>query len=422
MAEATDAPVVVRGQGSVLPATGGTLPLRFELYPDHFTVSCGATPITGAYRELTAVAVDQGRVLITLGAGNVRLLVEQLGAGLGQLVGELRERRARQMLTDRLIDLPESERLELVEFRTGEDHGVAQLAFHAWGMAIIPLDERLAWWLIRRADLAEVRPDQPTGRVRLDVAARPGREGVSIELLGLGLDTVRMADRVAGMRVGALGDAAAIVNGLLPGAAFEVRNQAAGLLVDGRPISREQLGDAWAPIERAVLSEPTFAATYAALVARSGSSGSHAKSWMSIAPVTPTDPTEHMSWFLVALPTDLLAFELVSEGTHATYLFRARDSLEAAVFDVSEALIDTRFLRSAIYLTEAALADPARSRQRLAVASLPSLRAARARFVGRLIHVDEESWARSLDDAIRWNSANLDATIPWPGTDQSEGD
>ncbi len=112
-----------------------------------------------------------------------------------------------------------------------------------------------------------------------------------------------------------------------------------------------------------------------------------------------------MAWFFVALPQNLLAFELVSEGSHATYLFRAGDSLDAAVFDVSESLIDSRFLREPIYMTDADLAAPDNVRYRFAIAALPSLRAARARFVRRLIHTDDESWTASLDEAIKMGGA-----------------
>jgi len=397
--------------------------MRAELGPDEFTVRLdGQPPISAAYRDLTTVAVDQERVLLLLGGGTVRLMAEQLGAGLGALVGELRERRARQMLTDRLVELPADERLELVEYTSADDHGVGQLAFHPWGFALAPLDERVPWWLVRRAGIASVKTEQSAGKVRVEVGGRPGRQGFALELLGLGSGAVRMGQRFAALRDGALSDAAAIVAGLLPDAALHLRQLAGGLLVDGRPISRAELDDGWLPIERAVLTNPTFAASYAALAARVASGAGGARSWISLAPLRPTDPTEHASWFLVALPGNLLAFELVSEGAHATYLFRARDSFEAAVFDVSECLIDTRFLRSAIYLTEAALADARNLRQRLAVAALPSLRAARTRFVGRLIHADEDSWARSLDDAIKWNTANRDESAVWPGTDQAEGD
>jgi hypothetical protein len=327
------------------------------------------------------------------------------------------------MLTDRLIDLPAGERLELVEYSADGEHGVAQLAFHPWGVALLPLDERRAWRMVRRADITTVAPDQSHGVVRLETAARPGRAGLAFEIVGLGLHTVRMAQRFTVLRDGAVGDAAAIVARLLPDASPATRDQAGGLLIDGRPTSPSELGDAWQPMERAVLSEPTFSASYGALLARSSAGqGAGGRSWIALAPQTPLDPSRHMCWFLVALPGDLLAFELVSEGSHATYLFRARVSFEAAVFDVSECLIDSRFLRSAIYLTDAALAQPTNEKQRLAVAALPSLRAARARFVGRLIHTDEAAWTAALDDVLKWNAANPAEPGRWPGTDQSEGD
>jgi hypothetical protein len=112
-----------------------------------------------------------------------------------------------------------------------------------------------------------------------------------------------------------------------------------------------------------------------------------------------------MAWFFVTLPGDVVAFELVSEGSHATYLFRAAGNPAAAVFDVSESLIDTRFLREPIYMTDAELGAAENQRYRFAIAALPSLRAARGRFVKRLIHTDAESWAASLDEAIKSEGA-----------------
>jgi hypothetical protein len=422
MARESDASVVVTGLGRNLANDVGPTAFRLEMGPDSFTLAnAGQQPVIAAYRDLETLAVDQGRVLLVLNGRQVRLIAEQLGAGLATLVGELRERRARQMLTDRLIDLPDGERLELFEYADGGEHGVAQLAFHPWGVALMPLDERRPWRQVRRADIRAVRPDQTAGKLSVETTARPGAGGAAFELLGLGLDTVRTAQRLATLREGALGDAAAIVARLAPDAPVSLRQRAASLLVDGHPTSPKELDDAWGPIERAVLAEPTFAATYAALCAKSGAAAPDGR-WIALAPVRPGDPTENMAWFLVGLPGDMLAFELVSTGAHATYLFRAPDSFEAAVFDVSECLIDSRFLRSAIYLTDAALADARNQRQRLAINALPSLRAARARFVGRLIHTDEAAWATSLDEALKWNAANPGATSAWPGTDQDEGD
>ena len=84
------------------------------------------------------------------------------------------------------------------------------------------------------------------------------------------------------------------------------------------------LGAAWTSVERAVLADPTYAASYAALVQRG--SGEAAQRWISLSPSSPGKTDAHMAWFFVSLPQNLLAIELVSEGSHATYLFRAGGS------------------------------------------------------------------------------------------------
>ena len=395
MVGAVDAPVVVTGTGRNIGAGGNPTPMRAELRAADFTIGLdGQPPVVAAYRDIATIAVDQGRVLLHI-SGGTRLMAEQLGAGLGTLVRELRERRARQMLTDRLIDLPAQDRLEMVEYSSPAEHGVGLLAFHAWGFALIPLDERHGWRLVRRAEIKHVQAEQSEGRLRVD----------SITFSGLGHDTIRLAQRFTGLRDRALVDAAEIVNRLMPGAPLDSRSLAAALLVDGRPVSAQELGEAAPDIERAVLADPTYATTYATLVQRATDQGAEAPRWLAIAPLRPGDPTEHMAWFLVGLPGGLLAMELVSEGAHATYLFRARDSFESAVREVSEFLIDARFLREPIYLDESALNEPQHLRYRLAIAALPSLRAARARFVDRLIHTDEASWMSSLDEAIQREGA-----------------
>ncbi len=133
----------------------------------------------------------------------------------------------------------------------------------------------------------------------------------------------------------------------------------------------------------------------------------------------------------MGLPGNLLALELVSEGAHATYLFRVvprasyggsvtPDALEAAVADVSEALIDARFLREPIALPAARLAEAEYLRYRLALAALPTLAAARARFVARLVHSDAAAWEAALRDAITWHEGCRDDAAEWPGRSAQE--
>ncbi|HEY5521016.1 MAG TPA: hypothetical protein VIK08_10180 [Candidatus Limnocylindrales bacterium] len=435
------APIVVQGAGRDLAAGGAAGPVRIELRPADFAVAAaGAVPIVANYRDATTIAVDQGKLLLILGGGAARFVVEQLGDKLGLVVGELRERRARQQLHDRFIEVPYRERLELVEYQQADEHGVAQIAYHEWGVALLPVDERRSVRLVRRADIATVVADPDHGTVTIQLAPGPGANAQQpIQLAALGDQNDHHRQRLAGLRVGAATDAATIIAQLLPDAPFQVRQRASSLLVDGIPASQSELAEAWPFVERAVLVDPTFAASYHALVARGTVDGQVPPAWLALAPRQPivagaqlqTDPDEsdYMSWFLVGLPGNLVAFELVSAGSHATYLFRIVSraqyggqppaelipQLGQAVYDISESLIDARFLREMIYLTDAALADPRYTRHRFAIAALPSLQMARWRFVGRLIHRDDATWAAALDDAIKFNGASRDDAQVWPG-------
>jgi hypothetical protein len=300
------------------------------------------------------------------------------------------------LLTDRLVDVPDQDRLELVEYRAGDEHGVAQIAYHPWGLALLPLDERRPMRPVRRADIGSVAADRMTGTVAVTAG------NVGFELVALGASYERHRARIDGLRQSAYADAGAIIGRLMPDAPFGARQAASSLLVDGRPVAPDELGEAWPSVERAVLADPTYEHTFRTLVARGGAD---APRWLAIAPIRPTDAQEHMAWFFVAQPNDLLAFELVSEGSHATYLFRAGGSPAAAVREISECLIDTRFLREPIYMIEADLGAPDNLRYKLAIAALPSLQEARARFVRRLIHTDEQAWSAALDEAITTGGA-----------------
>ncbi len=127
------------------------------------------------------------------------------------------------------------------------------------------------------------------------------------------------------------------------------------------------------------------------------------------------------------LPGNLVALELVSEGAHATYCFRAQPrasfadggpdpaAIRETVGAISEALVDSRFLREPMALSDEALAAPRFLRYRLALAALPSLADARARFVARLVHRDDASWAAALADLIAWHATTRDEAAIWPG-------
>jgi hypothetical protein len=66
-------------------------------------------------------------------------------------------------------------------------------------------------------------------------------------------------------------------------------------------------------------------------------------------------------------------------------------------------------------LPEDQLRLPKYLRYRLALAVLPSLAWARARFVARVVHRDPASWSAAVADLIRWHATAKDEAAQWPG-------
>ncbi len=427
--------------GQIRRPGGDAAPGTVALDETAVIISAGAAPPrTIAYRDLEVLAITGGVGLVATGAGPdaERWLLEQFGPAAGPLVAALRERRLRQRLADAFVDLPDGAPVDLVEYRAHGDagrsgtagSGVAQLAVDGWGATLAPLDEQLPARRIRRADVGSVDLLPEVGGVRV-VAGEGG-----FDLLRLGPGAARHRTRLAELPSAAHRDSGAILARIVPDLPTSAVGHAAAALVDGRPAGPTDLAEAWDAVERSVLSEPTFAASYLALRERAG--GTAALRWLALAPERPGAPERHRAWFLVALPGNLVALELVSEGAHATYCFRAVPRPEftggsdpagidaaasaRAVALVSGALVDARFLREPIALPDDQLATPKGIRYRLALRALPSLAAARAAYVARLVHRDEASWKAALDDLISWHATCRDEAAAWPGRAAQEAE
>jgi hypothetical protein len=93
---------------------------------------------------------------------------------------------------------------------------------------------------------------------------------------------------------------------------------------------------------------------------------------------------------------------------------------EKAVRDISEALVDCRFLREPMALPADQLRLPKYLRYRLALAVLPSLVWARGRFVARIVHRDPASWSAAVADLVRWHATARDEAAEWPGRGAQE--
>ncbi len=434
---------VITMQGEARLAGPGTTPAPATVTLDETGLILevgGERPIRAAYRDLSLIGIQQSTALLVLGDGPdaMRWMLGKFGDRLGPLVRELRERRLKQRLTDGLVEVPDDP-AELVEFDwrpttqgigPGPDGpaaaaaGVGQLVEYPWGVVVAPVDERVSWIRYRRAAIARVTLPSPGDVV---VEGGPGQ----LTLRGLGAGATRFHDRIQKLRDGAYADAAAFVEQLLPDAPFGVRQKASALLVDGRPTRPDEFGDAgWPVVETAVLGEPTFAESYRSLCSTAGAA---APRWVAMSPVDPGG-TEPKIWFLIALPGNLVALELVTAGAHATYFYRVMSraqykgepperlglAAEQAVRDISEALVDCRFLREPMALPADQLRLPKYLRYRLALAVLPTLPWARARFVARVVHKDPASWSAAVADLVVWHATAKDEAVEWPGRSAQE--
>jgi hypothetical protein len=391
--------------------------------------SGGGAPIVAGYRDVAAVSVDGGTVTLDLGdaSGTERWILERFGAMTGRLARGLRDGRLRQRLADGLVQVDPDAEIDLVEYEAPGEAGIAQLVYHDRGVVLAPLDERLPWRRVRRRDIGSVAVEPAVGGVAVGGVGRslpPVAGGPSVRLLRLGAIAAVHHDRWTALRDGAAADAAAIVGGIVPDAPYGLRSAASRLLLDGRPIAAEAFGAGWSVLEAATLAVPPFDESYRVLRAIGG--GDAAPRWLAAAPEQAGSPQAPKVWFFVGLPGNLVAMELVSEGAHATYVFRVvprsawtgalpPGALEGAVEDVSEALVDARFLREPVALPAAQLAAPAALRYRLALAALPSLAAARARFVARLVHRDAASWEAAVRDLVAWHGSATEDDAEWPG-------
>lgn len=411
-------------------------PAVVTLEADGFSIAVGGRPpVAAGYRDLAVIAAEGATLRVQLGEGPwaETLLLERFGQLATALERGLRDGRLRQRLTDGLVRFDADGEIDLVEYAAGAETGVAQLCYHDRGAVLAPVDESRPWRRIRRADIGAVTLDTSVGGVAVHGAGRslpPAADGgPAIRLLRLGALAKAHHDRWAALRDGAAADAAATVAGLVPDAPYGLRRFASSLLLEGHPLDPAALGEAWAPLETAVLGHPPFDESYRVLRTIGGGDG--APRWLATAPESPGAASDPRLWFLVGLPGNLLALELVSGGAHATYVFRVVSratwtgavpdgALEAAVADVSEALIDARFLREPIALPAARLAEPGALRYRLALTALPSLAAARARFVARVIHRDAASWEGALRDLVAWHATARDDPDEWPGRGAQE--
>ncbi len=148
----------------------GEAPAEAQVILDEagLTVQSGGGPAWSAgYRDVASIRAEGGLVAVDLGAGSgaERWQFERFGTMAGLLVRLLRDGRLRQRLEDGLVRLDPSAEIDLVEYAAGAEAGVAQLVYHDRGVVLAPVDERLPWRRVRRADIGSVVAEPSVGGV-----------------------------------------------------------------------------------------------------------------------------------------------------------------------------------------------------------------------------------------------------------------
>lgn len=142
---------------------------------------------------------------------------------------------------------------------------------------------------------------------------------------------------------------------------------------------------------------------------------------------TPQEKPKEEIWFMVPLPSNAIAMEVVTAPGHATYFFKIKSrgefrsvSLAALQADIAQvmddlslSLIDLRFRRTPIYIGEEMFNRPEYVVYKFAVKKLSNLRRIRELFIGRVIHRSLDQWKKDTESLLQWNTSIKDDSQKW---------
>jgi len=141
----------------------------------------------------------------------------------------------------------------------------------------------------------------------------------------------------------------------------------------------------------------------------------------------PQEKPKEEIWFMVPLPSNAIAMEVVTAPGHATYFFKIKsrgefhsvslaalqDDIAQVMDDLSLSLIDLRFRRTPIYIGEEMFDRPEYVVYKFAVKKLPNLRRIRELFIGRVIHRSLDQWKKDTESLLEWNTSIKDDSQKW---------
>ncbi len=156
--------------------------------------------------------------------------------------------------------------------------------------------------------------------------------------------------------------------------------------------------------------------------------------------------TKEYFWFLIPIyggkrgePGNAIAMESISAddaGGRATYFFRLTGrkayakmknskeldkEVDSFIESINRCMIETNFRREPIYLSDEKLNEAKHGKYRTAIEKVPSLRALRSLFIGRVMHTDTEQWERDVTGLLKFNVAAGDDAAKWVKNAESTG-
>jgi len=402
-------------------------------------------PLVVRHVDIDAFEAADYRLRVTLYTGDV-LRAERLGAAFGQIVATLSASRDAAVRRDLLLESePPSDAFPAavhVSTWPAPDPRPARVLVYRDQVAVV--GDAFDPVLVPFAELATLRVDEAAYAIELT-----DDEGTRVAIRKAGARSGELAaalrDAVAGLDRRVAGILDGLGTGLDP---LELRGLVR-LCRDGRALKETEAealrAGTWARLEQAVLSDPGLRTSYETLRAL----GRPGQAWIGIqeTAAAETDAEEggggvaaagagaeaeepppvpgtgagdapgdaqapgsdgggeaereapaFRCWYFVQVG-NVIAHEVVSEGDHATYLYRAGPDPDRGVRALNRALRLLSFRREPIYAPEEEMGAGRLARYRAAMRKLDCLRHARGSFLGRALHTSAEAWRKAIEAA-----------------------
>jgi hypothetical protein len=399
-------------------------------------------PLVVRLSDIDAFEADDHRICATLYTGDV-LRAERLGAAFGPLAADLSAGRDAAIRRDLLLERePPREAFPAavhVSTWASPDPRPARVLVYRDQVAVV--GDAVEPVLVPFAELIALRHDEADYAIEL-----ADDDGMRVVIRKAGARTGELVSSLRDALSGLDRRAAAILDGFGTGLDPMAMRELVRSCRDGRALKEteaETLGaGTWARLERAVLTEPDLRKTYETLRAL----GDPGQAWIGIREADAAGAGEeediddaapeggpeeaaaatrkpgakadgpvatrrtdvggepdagapgYRCWYYVRMG-GVIAHEVVSEGSHATYLYRAGPDADGSVRALNRALRLLNFRREPIYAPEAELGAGRFARYRVAMRKLGCLRHARESFLGRALHTSPEGWRKAVEAA-----------------------